>query len=87
MSLHPVDSAIAHVALHWSARSRGYKLSRERERVDPKSLVVYEFVLLVSEVYSRIGVCFSSESPPRCGPCLPFYSPKGRARVTFVVKR
>jgi hypothetical protein len=36
MSLCPVDSAAARVALHRSARSRGYKLLRERS--DPKSL-------------------------------------------------
>jgi hypothetical protein len=36
MSLRPVNSAAAHVVLHQSARSRGYKLSREG--ADPKSL-------------------------------------------------
>jgi hypothetical protein len=36
MSLRPVDLAAARVALHRSARSRGYKLSREG--TDPKSL-------------------------------------------------
>jgi hypothetical protein len=36
MSLRPVDSVVARVALHRSARSRGYKLSKER--TDPKSL-------------------------------------------------
>jgi hypothetical protein len=35
--LRPVDSAAARVALHRSARSRGYKLSREG--VDPRSLL------------------------------------------------
>jgi hypothetical protein len=33
----PMDSATAHVALHWSARSRNYKLSREG--TDPMSLL------------------------------------------------
>jgi hypothetical protein len=36
MSLRPVDSAAARVSLHWSARSRGYKISRKG--ADPKSL-------------------------------------------------
>jgi hypothetical protein len=36
MSLRPVDSVAARVALHRNARSRGYKLSREG--VDPRSL-------------------------------------------------
>jgi hypothetical protein len=36
MSLCPVDSAAARVALHRSACSRGYK--RSREGADPKSL-------------------------------------------------
>jgi hypothetical protein len=36
MTLHPADSTTAHVALHRSARSRGYKLSREG--TDPRSL-------------------------------------------------
>jgi hypothetical protein len=37
MALHLVGFAAAHVALHRSARSRGYKLSREG--VDPRSLL------------------------------------------------
>jgi hypothetical protein len=36
MTLRPVDSIAARVTLHQSARSRGYKLSRER--TDPRSL-------------------------------------------------
>jgi hypothetical protein len=36
ISLRPVDSAATHVALHRSARSRGYKISRDG--ADPKSL-------------------------------------------------
>jgi hypothetical protein len=35
--LHPVDSTVARVVLHRSARSKGYKLSREG--VDPRSLL------------------------------------------------
>jgi hypothetical protein len=31
MTLRLVDSAVARVALHRSARNRGYKLERERE--------------------------------------------------------
>jgi hypothetical protein len=37
-ALRPVGSAAAHVVLHQSARSMGYKLSREG--ADPKSLRV-----------------------------------------------
>jgi hypothetical protein len=37
MTLRPVDFAAARVALHGSARSRGYKLLREK--ADPRSLV------------------------------------------------
>jgi hypothetical protein len=36
MSLRPVGIATARVALHQSARSRGYKLSRQG--ADPRSL-------------------------------------------------
>jgi hypothetical protein len=36
MSLRLVNYAAARVALHWSTRSRGYKLLREG--ADPKSL-------------------------------------------------
>jgi hypothetical protein len=80
MSLRLVDSATARVALHQSARNRGYKLSREG--ADPKFLwwCVCALECLVSEV------CFN-QAPLRCGPCLPFYSSQGRARVTFMVKR
>jgi hypothetical protein len=52
MSLRLVDSAATCVALHQSALSRGYKLSREG--VDPKSLwwrmsLCYCFVRCVPE--------------------------------------
>jgi hypothetical protein len=36
MALRLVGSTVARVALHWSARSRGYKISREG--ADPRSL-------------------------------------------------
>jgi hypothetical protein len=36
MTLRLVDSTVARVTLHQSARSRGYKLSREG--MDPRSL-------------------------------------------------
>jgi hypothetical protein len=79
MSLRPVDSAAARVALHQNAHSRGYKFSREG--ADPRSLLwrVCVFECLVSEVYF-------DQVPPRCGPVSPFIVPKGRARVTFVIK-
>jgi hypothetical protein len=44
MALRPVGFAIARVVLHQSARSKGYKLSREG--ADPRSLL-------------RGGVCMS----------------------------
>jgi hypothetical protein len=55
MSLCPVDSAAARVALHRSACSRGYK--RSREGADPKSLWWCVCVLecLVSEVCFNLG--------------------------------
>jgi hypothetical protein len=37
MALRLVGFAVARVALHWSAHSRGYKLLREG--ADPRSLV------------------------------------------------
>jgi hypothetical protein len=49
--------------------------------------VAYEFEFLVSEVCSRIGVLFRSESPLDVALASPFIVPKGRARVTFAVKR
>jgi hypothetical protein len=65
MSLRPVGIAAARVgALHWSASSRGYKLTRKR--ADPRSLGWCVCVHLISEVISF--------PPPRCGLCLPFYS-------------
>jgi hypothetical protein len=69
MSLRPVDVATARVALHQSARSRDYKLSREG--ADPKSLWWCVSLSACSTSCVSIGV------PPRCGPCLPFYSTQG----------
>jgi hypothetical protein len=69
MSLRQVDVAAAHVALHQSARSRGYKNSRGG--ADPKSL--WWCVSLSACPVS----CVSFRGPPRCGPCLPFYSSQG----------
>jgi hypothetical protein len=85
MSLRPVDSAAARVALHRTVRSRGYKLSREG--ADPKSLwwcMSFSY-WSVRCVLAQGSVSIGPSS--RCGPCLPFIVPKGRAWVTFVVKR
>jgi hypothetical protein len=65
MSLHPVDVVAARVALHQSARSRGYKHSREG--TDLKSLW-----WCVS-----LGACLVSCLPIGAldvAPHLPFYS-------------
>jgi hypothetical protein len=64
------------VALHRSARSRGYKLSREG--AGPKSLEWWWW--FDSGCYS-IRFC-----PPCSSPCPPFIASKGRAWVTFAVK-
>jgi hypothetical protein len=85
MSLRPMDSVAARVALHRSVRSRGYKLSRER--ADPKSLW---WCMSFSSWSVRCFLAYGSISirpSSRCGPCLPFIVPKGRAWVIFVVKR
>jgi hypothetical protein len=74
IALHPVDSAAAHVALHRSARNRGYKLSREG--TDPRSLRG-RCVCCLSEVCAHRLKESVSINPPRCGPCLPFYSFQG----------
>jgi hypothetical protein len=76
MTLRPVDSTVARVALHQSVRSRGYKLSREG--TDPRSLWKGVCVDLVR--------CVSSSSRLNVAPASPFIVPMGRARVTFVVK-
>jgi hypothetical protein len=74
MTLCSVDSTTAHVALHRSARSRVTSF-RERERIPG--------------LFG--GVCACADSV-RCFPldvvhASPFIVFKGRARVTFVVKR
>ena len=79
MFLRPLDSAAARVALHRSARSRGYKLSREG--ADPKSL----WWRMGFSVWS-VRCLFSKQGPLDVAPASPFIVPKGRARVTFVVK-
>jgi hypothetical protein len=77
MTLRPVDSAAARVALHRSARSRGYKLSRERTYT--RSLRGSCVCLVFARCVPVVVVCF--------GLYLPFYSFQGRAWVTFVVER
>jgi hypothetical protein len=78
-----VGSTAAHVALHWSARSRGYKLSREG--ADRRSLLRGDVCVVVLER------CVFVPSGSHRG-CLdvalasPFIVPKGRTRVTLVVK-
>jgi hypothetical protein len=85
MSLCPVDSTAARVVLHRSARSRGYKLLRERS--DPKSLwwcmsLRSWLVRCVLEQESvSIGV------PLDVASASPFIVSKRRARVTFMVKK
>jgi len=69
MSLCLVGVVAAHVPLHQSAHSRGYKLSREG--ADPKSLW---WCLSLTACSVR---CCLLVGPPRCGPCLPFYSSQG----------
>jgi hypothetical protein len=68
MSLCLVGVSTARVALHQSARSRGYKLSTEG--ADPKSL--WWCVSL-----SACSVSCLFWGPPRCGPYLPFYRSQG----------
>jgi hypothetical protein len=77
-----VNSAAAHVALHWSAHSRGYKLLREG--VDLRSLLRGDMCVVV---LARCAFLVFVLVVLRCGPYLPFIVPKGRARVTYVIKR
>jgi hypothetical protein len=92
MALRPVGSTAARVALHWSAHSRGYKLSRDG--ADPRSLQG-RCVCCLSEA---CGPCFCvhlkesilirhRESALDVPPASSFIVSKGRARVTFMVKR
>jgi transcriptional regulator NrdR family protein len=76
MTLRPVNFTAARVALHQSARSRGYKLSREG--TNPRSLQRRR-VCCLSEVCFLVFHDVAHASP--------FIVYKDRARVTFVVKR
>jgi hypothetical protein len=64
MDLCPMDSTASRVASHWSARSRGYKLSRER--ADPRSL------------QGRCVCVCRHESSLDVTPASPFIVSKGR---------
>jgi hypothetical protein len=82
MTLRPVGFAAARVALHWSARSKDYKLSREG--ADPRSL------LGGVDVLARCVCVVSSSSRPSpldVAPASPFIVSKEMTRVTFMVKR
>jgi hypothetical protein len=83
MALRLVDFAAARVALHRSARSRGYKLSKEG--VNPRSLL--RGVLCV-DVLARCVCCFFVfSSPLDVAPTSPFIVSNKRARILFMVKR
>jgi hypothetical protein len=70
-TLRLVGSTAARVALHRSARSRGYKLSRKG--ADPRSLRG----ICVRCVFRLVVVKSFPSSCLRCGPCLPFYNFQG----------
>jgi hypothetical protein len=74
-----VGFATARVALHRSARSRGYKLSREG--ADPKSLVRGG-----AWMCGYVDVWLLDRSLD-VAPVSPFIASKERAQVTFMVKR
>jgi hypothetical protein len=82
MALHPVIFAAARFALHRSARSKGYKLSREG--ADPRSPlrggVCVDVVVLIEVKSIRLPAL-------NVAPASPFIAFKERAQVTFVVKR
>jgi hypothetical protein len=80
MSLRPVDSAASHIVLHRNAHSRGYSLSREG--ADPKSLR-----RCASSSTCSVRCDLIAFSPLDVAPASPFIVFKGRAWVTFVVKR
>jgi hypothetical protein len=75
MTLRPVDSAAAHVVLHRSARSRGYKLSREWEYLKSLWWRACFWVMDQWGVTQSKSVLFGV--PPRSGPYLSFYSSQG----------
>jgi hypothetical protein len=83
MALYLVGSTAARVALHRSARSRGYKLSGEG--ADPRSLLRGDMCVVV------LAMCVCVFVPAfvllDVAPTSPFIVSKERARVTFVVKR
>jgi hypothetical protein len=84
MTLCLVDSTTARVALHQSACSRGYKLSREG--TDARSLRVRCVCVRHSEVCVHLSdVCVRLSEV--CVHASPFIVSKGRARVIFVVKK
>jgi hypothetical protein len=82
MAQRLVDSAAARVALHRSAHSRGYKLSREG--ADPRSLLRGDVCVVVLVRCVRV---FAPVSPPRWGPCLPFYIFQGEGSGYICGKR
>jgi hypothetical protein len=82
-ALHLVGSTAARVALHRSARNRGYKLSREG--IDPRSLRGKWVSVVYGSLFRSVIV---NPSPPReVSRASPFIVSKGLVRVTFVVKR
>jgi hypothetical protein len=73
MTLRPMDSAATRVALHRSARSRGYKLLREG--TDPRSLLRGD-VCVVVLARCVCGCCVGGSSLD-VAPASPFIVPKG----------
>jgi hypothetical protein len=82
MALCLVGFAAVRVALHRSARSRGYKLSREE--ADPMSLEWRWCVVLIEMGSSYC--CLIVSSPLDMALTSPFITSKWRARVIFAVK-
>jgi hypothetical protein len=75
-----VNFAAARVALHQSARNRGYKLSREG--ADPRSLRERGVCCLarsVSVVFVLVVCSILGVRSFRYGPCHPFYSFQGES--------
>jgi hypothetical protein len=74
--------------MHWGARSRGYKLSREG--ADPKSLVSGggDVLLWLDRLIVDLLIARSPDHliDLDMAPASRFIASKGRARVTFVVK-
>jgi hypothetical protein len=73
-----MDVSTAHIALHRSAHSRGYKLLREE--ADLKSL------LWCVSLSACSASCVSMGGGLDVAPASPFIVPNGRARVTIVVE-